>query len=153
MNKAQLQTEAFKALVTRRNPVAYERDDGDVYITFDGYSALSVPEKDLCIDTSKIRAMPSLKQLFVLGDGYTEAKLTKRCAMFNANGGILREYRAIDDASKSVWVRESMMKRYCSEECTAYIRDQLGAAKFVNRATGKVDHIILPVRVCEGNAE
>ena len=102
MNKAQLQTEAFKHLVTRRNPVAYERDDGDVYITFDGYSAFSVPEKDVCIDTSKMRHMPSLKQLFMLGDGYTEAKLTKRCTMFDANGGILREYRAIDDASKSV---------------------------------------------------
>lgn len=152
MNKAQLQTEAFKTLVTRRNPVAYERDDGDVYITFDGYSAFSVPEKDVCLDTSKMRPMPSLKNLFVLDDGYTEAKLTKRCTMY-ANGGILREYRAVDDAAKSVWVRESMMKRYCSEKCTAYIRDQLGAVKFVNRATGKVDHIILPVRVCEGNAE
>lgn len=153
MNKAQLQTEAFKHLVTRRTPVAYYRDDGDVYITFDGYSAFSVPEKDVCLDTSKMRPMPSLKNLFVLGDGYTEAKLTKRCTMFDANGGILREYRAVDDAAKHVWVRESMMKRYCSEECTAYIQDQLSAAKFVNRATGKVDHIILPVRVCEGNAE
>lgn len=153
MNKAQLQTEAFKALVTRRNPVAYERDDGDVYITFDGYSAFSVPASDVCIDTSKMRAMPSLKELFMLDDGYTEAKLTKHCAMFDANGGIIREYRAIDDASKSAWVRESLMKRYCSEEYTAYIRDHLCAIKFVNRATGKVDHIILPVRVCEVNAE
>ena len=150
MTKAQLQVEAFKALVTRKTLVSYECDDGDVYITFDGCSAFAVPEQDVCIDMSKMHHMPSLKNLFVLGDGYTEAKLTKRCTMFDANGGILREYRAVDDAAKRVWVRESMMKRYNSEKYTAYIRDELGAVKFVNQATGKVDHIVLPVRVCNG---
>ena len=92
--------------------------------------------------------MPSLRNLFSLDDGYVEAALTKRCAMFN-NGGILREYRARDDASKKVWVQESMLKRCQPEECWAYIRGELDAVKFVNVVTGKVDHIILPVRVAE----
>lgn len=150
MDKAKLQVEAFKELVTRRAFVAYECNDGDTYITFDGYSAFLVPTEDVCIDISKMRHMPSLKNLFELNEGYREARLTKRCAMFDANGGILREYRAVDDAAKRVWVRESMMKRYGSEKYTAYIRDELGAVKFVNQATGKVDHIILPVRVRNG---
>ncbi len=150
MDKAKLQVEAFKALVVHRAFVAYECNDGDAYITFDGYSAFLVPAEDVCIDVLKMRHMPSLKNLFELSKGYCEARLTKRCAMFNANGGILREYRAVDDAAKHVWVRESMMKRYNSEKYTAYIRDELGAVKFVNQATGKVDHIVLPVRVCNG---
>lgn len=149
MTKAQLQVEAFKALVTRKTLVSYECDDGDVYITFDGCSAFAVPEQDVCIDMSKMHHMPSLKNLFSLSDGYVEAELTKRCAKFNTNGGILREYRARDDASKKVWVQESIMKRYRSEEFTAYIRDELGTVKFVNVVTGKVDHVILPVRVAE----
>lgn len=149
MTKAQLQVEAFKALVTRKTLVSYECDDGDVYITFDGCSAFAVPEQDVCIDMSKMHHMPSLRNLFSLDDGYMEAELTKRCAMFNTNGGILREYRARDDASKKVWVQESMMKRCQPEECWAYIRGELDAVKFVNVVTGKVDHIILPVRVSE----
>lgn len=150
MNKAQLQTEAFKRLVTRKSTVAYERDNGNVFITFDGYSAFSVPEKDVCIDLSKMRSMPYLKQYFTLGDGYTEAKITRRCAMFNAQGGVLREYRAINDVKKTTWVREILLKQHCSAEYAAYIRGQLDAVKFVNRATGNVDHIIIPVRVVEG---
>lgn len=146
MTKAQLQVEAFKALVTRKTLVAYECDDGDAYITFDGCSVFAVPEQDVCIDMSKMHHMPSLRNWFSLDDGYVEAELTKRCAMFNTNGGILREFRARDDASKKVWVQENMMKRCRSKEFTAYIRDELGAVKFVNVATGKVDHIILPVR-------
>lgn len=149
MTKAQLQVEAFKALVTRKAPVSYECDDGDVYITFDGCSAFAVPEQDVCIDMSKMYHMPSLRNLFSLDDGYMEAALTKRCAMFDTNGGILREYRARDDASKRVWVQERMMKRCQLEECWAYIRGELDAVKFVNIVTGKVDHIILPVRVAE----
>ena len=42
-----------------------------------------------------------------------------------------------------------MMKRCQPEECWAYIRGELDAVKFVNVVTGKVDHIILPVRVAE----
>lgn len=153
MNKAQLQTEAFNIWSPAEPPWRITVMMGMCTSLLTAIQRFLVPEKDVCLDTSKMRPMPSLKNLFVLGDGYTEAKLTKRCTMFDANGGILREYRAVDDAAKHVWVRESMMKRYCSEEYTAYIRDELGAVKFVNRATGKVDHIILPVRVCEGNAE
>lgn len=41
------------------------------------------------------------------------------------------------------------MKRHQLEECWAYIRGELDAVKFVNIVTGKVDHIILPVRVAE----
>lgn len=149
MTKAQLQVEAFKALVTRKTLVSYEYDAGDVYITFDGCSAFAVPKQDVCIDMLKMHHMPSLRRFFSLDDGYVEAELTKRCAMFNTNGGILREYRARDDASKKVWVQESMMKRCRSEEFTAYIRNELDAVKFVNVVTGKVDHIILPVRVAE----
>lgn len=149
MTKANLQVKAFHALVTRKTLVSYARDDGYVYITFDGYSAFAVPEQDVCIDISKMYHLPSLRNLFSLGDDYVEAELTKRCAMFNTNGGILREYRARDDASKKVWVQESMMKRCQPEECWAYIRGELDAVKFVNVVTGKVDHIILPVRVAE----
>lgn len=150
MDKAKLQVEAFKALVVHRALVSYECNGGDVYITFDGYSAFLVPAEDVCIDISKMRHMPSLKNLFARSEGYCEAQLTKRCAMFNANGGIIREYHAVDAVTKRVWVRESMMKRYDSEKYTAYIRDELDVVKFVNQATGKVDHIILPVRVCNG---
>ncbi len=149
MDKAKLQVEAFKALVAHETLVAYDCDDVDAYITFDGYSVFAVPKQDMCIDMSKMLHMPLLRNLFSLDDGYVEAELTKRRATLDANGGILREYRARDDASIKVWVQESPMKRYQSKKFTAYVRNELSAVKFVDTVAGKVDHIILPVRVAE----
>lgn len=149
MTKAQLQVKAFKALVAHETLVAYDCDDVDAYITFDGYSVFAVPKQDMCIDMSKMYHMPLLRNLFSLDDGYVEAELTKRRATLDTNGGILREYRARDDASIKVWVQESPMKRYQSKKFTAYVRNELSAVKFVDTVAGKVDHIILPVRVAE----
>lgn len=149
MTKAELQVRAFKALVTREALVAYDCDDVDAYITFDSYSVFAVPKQDMCIDTSKMHHMPLLRNLFSLDDGYVEAKLTKRRATLDVNGGILREYRARDDASIKVWVQEIPLKLYQSKKFTAYIRNEMNAIKFVDVVTGKVDHIILPVRMAE----
>ena len=149
MTKEQLQVKTLKALVARETIVAYDCDDVDAYITFDGYSVFAVPKQDMYIDMSKMHHMPSLKNLFSLGDGYVEAELTKRRATLDTNGGILREYRARDDASIKAWVQEIPLKLYQSKKFTAYIRNELSAVKFVDIVTGKVDHIILPVRVAE----
>jgi hypothetical protein len=49
------QQEALKMLSIGRN-VAYEVDDsGDVLITDDGYGVVRIPEREFCLDKSKLR--------------------------------------------------------------------------------------------------
>ena len=143
MNIAKLQIETAKELLRYKSCVRYCIDGGEVYFTYDAISAFSIPEKYVILDLARIKSADTIKSMFSIDKDDQEVKPT----------GILKktEGRTIMELCGEkvrVWVNESLFKRYY-EQHQIICSESLSPVKFVNRATKKVEAVVLPVRVRE----
>ena len=144
LNKAKLQIELFKNLVYRTRTVAYCKGDQEVYFTMDGYTAFSLPEMDVCLDLGKMQMLESMKELFVISEKDQEVSKIKT----------IRELRMGEFCYEmkcdqfSVFAKKTLFDKYYDNHRLFCESPEL-PIKLVSNVTGKVEALVLPVRIRE----
>lgn len=144
-NKAKLQIELFKNLVNRSRTVAYCKVDQEVYFTMDGYTAFYLPEVDVCLDLGKMQALESMKELFVVSEKDLEVHKTK--TIRELNRGELGYEMKCDQFS--VFANKNLFDKYYGGH-KLFCESPKSPIKLVSNVTGKVEALVLPVKVREG---
>ena len=108
----------------------------------DGYTAFSLPEMDVCIDLRKMQTLESMKELFVVSEKDQEVNKTK--TILELNRSELGYEMKCDQFS--VFAKKALFDKYYGDH-RLFCESPLSPIKLVSNITGKVEALVLPVKV------
>ena len=140
MNTSKLQIETVKAMTTQSSRVYSSELEGDVILTFDGYSAYRLSPAQCCVDLSKAKKLDTMKDFFLLGKD--DKQVSKSPLQYCTRDGILYGFKG---ENFTVWVKKALYEKFADDQ-EVWCSSPISPVKLVSKVTGKVEAIVLPTR-------